>query len=81
MPRHMNSQHSTSGFFSSIPDFRFPMAISPVKCKRFHLAHPLTCMVAGMTGSGKTLWVQSLLQRAQNTIHLPPERVVGCYSQ
>jgi len=33
-------------------------------------------MVAGMTGSGKTVWVKSLLQQAQKVIHLPPERVV-----
>ena len=25
--------------------------------------------------------VKSLLQQAQNTIHLPPERIVWCYSQ
>ena len=38
-------------------------------------------MVAGMTGSGKTAWVQTLLQQAQNVIDLPPERIVWCYSQ
>ena len=46
-----------------------------------HLVHPFTCMIAGMTGSGKTLWVKSLLQQAQKAIHLPPERIVWCYSQ
>jgi len=38
-------------------------------------------MAAGMTGSGKTVWVKSLLKQAQEVIHLPPERVVWCYSQ
>ena len=38
-------------------------------------------MVAGMTGSGKTVWVQSLLQRAQTVIDQPPERIIWCYSQ
>ena len=38
-------------------------------------------MLAGMTGSGKTVWVKSLLQQAQKVIHLPPERVFWCYSQ
>ena len=33
-------------------------------------------MVAGMTSSGKTIWVKSLLQQAQRTINLPPERIV-----
>ena len=34
-----------------------------------------------MTGSGKTVWVQSLLQQAQNVIEPPPERIIRCYSQ
>ena len=38
-------------------------------------------MVAGMTGSGKTVWVQSLLQQAQTVIDQPPERIIWCYSQ
>jgi len=38
-------------------------------------------MVAGKTGSGKTVWVTSLLQQAQEVIHLPPERIVWGYSQ
>ena len=38
-------------------------------------------MVAGLTGSGKTVWVKSLLQQAQRAINLPPERIVWCYSQ
>ena len=51
------------------------------KCKPFHFVHPFTCMVAGMTGSGKTIWVKSLLQQAQRAINLPPKRIVWCYSQ
>ena len=43
--------------------------------------HPFTSMIAGMTGSGKTAWVRSLLQQASETIYLPPERIVWCYSQ
>ena len=38
-------------------------------------------MVARMTGSDQTVWVKSLLQQAREVIHLPPERVVWCYSQ
>ena len=45
------------------------------------LCAPFTCMVAGMTGSGKIVWVQSLLQQAQTVIDQPPERVIWCYSQ
>ena len=38
-------------------------------------------MIAGMTGSGKTAWVRSLLQLASETIYPPPERIVWYYSQ
>jgi len=38
-------------------------------------------MMAGMTGSGKTVWVQSLLTQAYGMINLPLERIVWCYSQ
>ena len=33
-----------------------------------------------MTGSGKTVWVQSLLQQAQTVIDQAPERIIWCYS-
>ena len=55
--------------------------MSQEKCQRFQFEHPFTCMVAGMTGSGKTVWVQSLLRQAYRMINLPPERIVWCYSQ
>ena len=74
MQRHMNSKHSYSGFAPVIP-------MSQEKCQRFQMLHPFTCMVAGMTGSGKTFWVQSLLQQAQTVIDQPPERIIWCYSQ
>ena len=55
------------------------MPFSPEKCQRFHFVQPFTCMVAGMTGSGKTVWVKSLLQQAQRAINLPPERIIWCF--
>ena len=70
----MNSKHSNSNFAPVIP-------MSQEKCQRFQFEHPFTCMVAGMTGSGKTIWVQSLLRQAYRMINLPPERIVWCYSQ
>ena len=72
----MSSQHGTSRF----APFQAKL-ISREKCQRFHLKHPFTCMVAGMTGSGKSVWVKSLLQQAQKAMRFPPERIVWCYSQ
>ena len=59
MQRHINNKHSN-------PDFaQFNAMHHPTgKCQRFQFEHPFTCMVAGMTGSGKTVWVQSLLTQA-----------------
>ena len=39
----------------SNPDFSrmYSVPNSIDKCKLFHFVHPFTCMVAGMTGSGK----------------------------
>ena len=55
--------------------------MSQEMCQRFQLVHPFTCMVAGITSSGKTVWVQSLLQQAQTVIDQPPERITWWYSQ
>ena len=65
MQRHVMSKHRTAGL---TPFQRF-------------FEHPFTSMIAGMTGSGKTAWVRSLLQQASETIYPPPERILWCYSQ
>ena len=45
------------------------------------LQHPFTCIVAGCTQSGKTVWVKSLLENVQKTISPPPQRIIWCYGQ
>ena len=45
------------------------------------LHHPFTCIVAGCTQSGKTVWVKTLLENAQQTIRPPPQRIIWCYGQ
>ena len=54
---------------------------SETKCDRFRLLHPFTALVAGMTGSGKTVWVQNLLEHGPQVIQPPPQRIVWSYSQ
>ena len=70
----MNRKRSNSNFAPVIP-------MSQEKCQRFQLVHPFTCMVAGMTGSGKTVWVQSLLQQAQTVIDQPPENNLVLFTE
>ena len=57
------------------------VAMFSQKFQRFRFEHPFTSTIAGMTGSGKTTWLRSLLQQASETIYPPPERIVWCYSQ
>jgi hypothetical protein len=45
------------------------------------LRQPFTCIVAGCTQSGKTVWVKTLLENAQKIISPPPQRIVWCYGQ
>ena len=61
----------------------YPQTIKPVEttCDRFQLLHPFTALVGGMTGSGKTVWVQNLLEHAKQVIQPPPQRIVWSYSQ
>ena len=75
MQRHVMSKQRNVGLT--------PFQTDPFsqKCRRFPFEHAFTSMTAGMTGSGKTAWVRSLLQQASETIYPPPERIVWCYSQ
>ena len=43
--------------------------------------HPFTCLVAGPTSSGKSTFVKQLIEEKEDRIHLPPEKVLWCYSQ
>ena len=45
------------------------------------MQHPFTCIVAGCTKSGKTVWVKSLLENSQKTISPPPQSIIWCYGQ
>ena len=76
MQRHLISTHRKAGLnpFQTVPMFS-------QKCQRFRFEHPFTYIINGMTVSGKTAWVRSLLQQASDTIYPPPERIVWCYSQ
>ena len=49
-------------------------------CGAYQLQHPFTCMVSGITGSGKTVWVKKLLENAEQAITPTPQRIVWCYS-
>jgi hypothetical protein len=43
------------------------------------LQHPFTAIVAGPTGSGKTIFTTKLIENANQMIEPAPQRVVWCY--
>ncbi len=45
------------------------------------LKHPFTCCCAGMTGCGKTKWVQKLLMGKDQTINGYPQNIIWCYGE
>jgi len=40
---------------------------------------PFTCIISGPTGSGKSVFVRSLLKHAKTVIEPPPGRILYCY--
>ena len=70
--RHKKQMHSTS------TDGR---RLSVIGNRSSVMQHPFTCIVAGCTQSGKTVWVKSLLENAQTTISPAPQRIIWCYGQ
>ena len=71
MQRHKNNVHHESNF------------IKPTRLTTGStvMQHPFTCIVAGCTQSGKTVWVEKLLENAKTTISPPPKRIIWCYGQ
>ena len=46
-----------------------------------NLQHPFTCLVSGMTQSGKSQWIQKLINSRPWKIEPPPEKIIYCYSE
>ena len=45
------------------------------------LKHPFTCIVAGPSQSGKTVFLRRLLTQAQELINEPPEVILWFYGE
>lgn len=43
--------------------------------------HPFTCVIAGPTGSGKTVWVTRFLDNVSEMMTPSPQEVVWCYGE
>ena len=45
------------------------------------LQHPFTCIIAGPSSSGKTVFVKKLLEQKNDVILDTPERILWCYGE
>ena len=50
-----------------------------VACDDLALKHPFTCLIAGPTMSGKTVFVKKLISNISEMIYPPPEKITWCY--
>ena len=64
--RHVMSKHCYAG----LTPFQTVLMFSQ-KCQRFHIDHPFTSMIAGMTGSGKTTSNKRQCNKLQRQFTLP----------
>ena len=46
-----------------------------------YLHHPFTMLIAGPTGSGKTVWVQKLLESPEKFSSPRPQKITYCYGE
>ena len=74
LKRHVNNFH---GVYQE----RLPRKVPSFAIGSTVMQHPFTCIIAGCTQSGKTVWVKKLLENAKTTITPPPERIIWCYGQ
>ena len=74
LKRHVNNFH---GVYQE----RLPRKVPSFAIGSTVMQHPFTCIIAGCTQSGKTVWVKKLLENAKTTISPPPERIIWCYGQ
>ena len=47
----------------------------------FYLKHPFTMLIAGPTGSGKTMWVKKLIDSLPIVCDTPPQRITYFYGE
>lgn len=73
---HMTYVHGQKGRVQCAKN-ETPLHVMMEECGA--LQHPFTSLVVGPTGSGKTRWLQQLLQR--EFIEPKPSRIVWCYAQ
>lgn len=46
-----------------------------------HFFHPITCIIAGPTQSGKTVFTKKLLRHCQEYVSPPPTRIIWCFGE
>jgi len=52
-----------------------------IKVMDVRFKHPFTCMIAGPTGSGKSVFTFRLISEAGEQIIPPPQKIIYCYGE
>ncbi|VDI78914.1 Hypothetical predicted protein [Mytilus galloprovincialis] len=84
MQRHINNNHGKNQPYLEQKEHSNTEMLSPstlTLVDNVILCHPFTMMLAGPTGSGKTFWMKTLLERARRMIKPSPERIIWCYKR
>ncbi|VDI40628.1 Hypothetical predicted protein [Mytilus galloprovincialis] len=58
-----------------------PYSPPPQPTQKLVLHHSFTMMLAGPTGSGKSFWMKSILEKAKTMIVPSPEKNIWCYNR
>ena len=60
---------------------KYTLEILVIRVMDGRLAHPFTCIVSGPSGSGKSVFTLKLIERIQEIISPPSERILFCYGE
>ena len=75
---NLNGRKSNIGINFSVPNKIISFFISAMDTR---LQHPFSCIIAGASGSGKTVFVTKLIEHVQSMIDPPPEKIIWHYGE
>ena len=75
---NLNSKNSNRGIKFSVSNKIISFLISATDAR---LQHPFSCIIAGASGSGKTVFFTKLIKHVQSMINPPQEQIIWRYGE